>query len=276
MITRFDHIAVVVRDFDRTVRNYEILFGRRPSWRGVMPGSQHAWFAFGDMALDVIAAKGVGPQADALRAHIEKYGEGIWGVGLSVPKLAEAVHLFERRGLSFQAAHIARTKNEEGQERAWHVQPLTRKATHGAVMFLVEDGGHNDEIQPVSDGVETLDHIVVSTLHPERAVALYGGRLGLDLRLDRVNAQWGARQLFFRCGNAILEIAVNLNKPVSDAPDTFGGLAWRVKNSAQVHARVSAAGLSVSDRRPGRKPGTEVFTVREGTGGIATLILAQS
>ena len=38
-------------------------------------------------------------------------------------------------------------------------------------------------VDPTS--VAALDHIVVATENPERAVTLYGGRLGLDLRLDR-------------------------------------------------------------------------------------------
>src|SRR5882672_6442847 len=35
--------------------------------------------------------------------------------------------------------------------------------------------------------ISALDHIVVRTPNPERAIAFYAGRLGLDLRLDRSN-----------------------------------------------------------------------------------------
>ena len=38
-----------------------------------------------------------------------------------------------------------------------------------------------------------LDHVVVRTPNPERAIAFYAGRLGLDLRLDRSNPANGAR-----------------------------------------------------------------------------------
>jgi catechol 2,3-dioxygenase-like lactoylglutathione lyase family enzyme len=119
-----------------------------------------------------------------------------------------------------------------------------------------------------------LDHIVVSTTNAERTVALYGGRLGLDLRLDRTNEQWGARQLFFRCGGAVIEIGASLKTPVSDAPDKFGGLAWRVRDPQAARARIAAAGIDVSEVRKGRKRGTSVFTVRTGTGGVPTLMLS--
>ena len=40
---------------------------------------------------------------------------------------------------------------------------------------------------------------------PERAAALYGARLGLDMALDRSHPDWG-RLMFFRCGDLIVEV----------------------------------------------------------------------
>ena len=157
---------------------------------------------------------------------------------------------------------------------------MKRKSANGVALFLVENKP-DAATWPVAPAtvaedaaVGTLDHIVIQTPNPERAVALYGGRLGLDLRLDRSNEQWGARQLFFRCGGAIVEIGASLKTPVSEAPDKFGGLAWRVRDPESARARIAAAGLDVSELRKGRKPGTSVFTVRSGTGGVPTLMLS--
>ena len=50
-----------------------------------------------------------------------------------------------------------------------------------------------------------MDHVVVSTPDPERAAALYGARLGLDMALDRSHPDWG-RLMFFRCGDLIVEV----------------------------------------------------------------------
>jgi catechol 2,3-dioxygenase-like lactoylglutathione lyase family enzyme len=280
MITGIDHIAILVRDFDRTVANYETIFGRAPNWRGFMPGGRHAWFQFAGMALDVIGTHGGGPEADASRAEIEKFGDAIWGLGFSVPDLDAATRLFERRGLNFLPRHTTRTKNAEGIERAWEAVVMKRKSANGVALFLVE---HKPDAAkwPVATAavaedaaVSALDHIVVSTTNAERTVALYGGRLGLDLRLDRTNEQWGARQLFFRCGGAVVEIGASLKMPVSDAPDKFGGLAWRVRDPEAARARIAAAGIDVSELRKGRKPGTSVFTVRNGTGGVPSLMLS--
>jgi len=280
MITGIDHIAILVRDFEVTVAGYETIFGRSPNWRGSMPGGCHAWFQFPDVALDIIGATGTGPPADASRAEVEKYGDAIRGLGFSVPDLDGATRLFERRGLAFLPRHTTRTTNAQRDERTWELAVLKRHSANGVALFLVENRADAAKwpVAPTNvaedAAVGTLDHIVVNTANPERAVGLYGGRLGLDLRLDRSNAQWGARQLFFRCGAAVVEVGASLKTPVSDAPDRFGGLAWRVRDAKSAQARIAAAGIDVSEVRPGRKPGTSVFTVRSATGGVPTLMLA--
>ncbi|HEV2653175.1 MAG TPA: VOC family protein [Rhizomicrobium sp.] len=276
MITGIDHIAIQVRDLDSTVAHYETIFGRAPNWRGGMTGVRQVWFQFQNAALDIIAADGDSPAAQRVRADIDKFGEGLWGLGLTVPKLDEAVHRFARRGLEFLPAHTTMTQEISGKERRWEIAMMKRRSGNGVSLFLVEHAPWPNSPAHVPDdqSVAALDHIVVATENPERAVTLYGGRLGLDLRLDRVNEQWGARQLFFRTGDAVVEVGANLKNPVSDAPDKFGGLAWRVKDPAAAHARIAAAGIDVSELRKGRKPGTQVFTVREGTGGVPTLMLA--
>jgi catechol 2,3-dioxygenase-like lactoylglutathione lyase family enzyme len=121
--------------------------------------------------------------------------------------------------------------------------------------------------------VASLDHVVVRTPNPERAIAFYGGRLGLDLRLDRSNPEWGARLLFFRCGDLVVEIAHDLKKGVSDAPDHLWGLSWRVADIAAAQARLRTAGLDVSEPRAGRRPGSQVVAVKNGTEGVPTILI---
>lgn len=280
MITGIDHVAILVRDFDSTVKSYETIFGRKPNWQGFMPGGRHAWFQFDGVALDIIGSEGTGPEADASRAEITKFGDAIWGLGFSVPDLDAATKLFERRGLNYLPRHTTWTKSAEGVERNWEVAVMKRKSANGVALFLVENkpDGMRWPTAPTNvapdAAVSALDHIVINTANPERAVTLYGGRLGLDLRLDRTNEQWGARQLFFRCGEAVVEIGASTKSPVSDAPDKFGGLAWRVHDPHAARARIAAAGIDVSDVRTGRKSSTFVFTVRNGTGGVPTLMLS--
>jgi catechol 2,3-dioxygenase-like lactoylglutathione lyase family enzyme len=275
MITGIDHIAIQVRDLDATVAAYEVIFGRKANWHGNVGGARHVWFQFADMALDVIGADNESPAGKSALEYIDKHGEGVWGLGFSVVDLDAARHTLERRGLEFTGTHITRSTDAEGRERTWRLAIARRKSTYGPAQFIVEKQEPWPVAPETADAtVSTLDHIVVHSQNPDRALAHYGARLGLDLRLDRANEQWGARQQFFRCGSAVVEIGMSLKKPVSDAPDSFGGLAWRVAEPEKVQARIAAAGIDVSEVRKGRKPGTAVFTVRAGTGGVPTLMLS--
>jgi hypothetical protein len=48
-----------------------------------------------------------------------------------------------------------------------------------------------------------------------------------------------------------------------------------VRDPAAARARLAAAGFDVSDVRPGRKPGTSVFTVRSGVPGAPSLFIGE-
>jgi catechol 2,3-dioxygenase-like lactoylglutathione lyase family enzyme len=154
---------------------------------------------------------------------------------------------------------------------------LSTEATHGVPIALVE----RTEAPPPSPllksseaaSIASLDHVVIRSPNPERAIALYAGRLGLDLRLDRSNPEWGSRLLFFRCGDLVVEIAHDLKKGVSDAPDRLWGLSWRAPDVAKANERLKKAGVEVSEPRDGRRPGTQVFTVHSHTANVPTIVI---
>ena len=154
---------------------------------------------------------------------------------------------------------------------------LSTEATHGVPIALVEraEAQMPSPLLKSSEAaaISSLDHVVVRTPSPERAVALYAGRLGLDLRLDRSNPDWGSRLLFFRCGDLVVEIAHDLKKGVSDAPDQLWGLSWRAPDVAKANERLKTAGVEVSEPRNGRRPGTQVFTVQSHTANVPTIVI---
>jgi catechol 2,3-dioxygenase-like lactoylglutathione lyase family enzyme len=279
MITDFDHVALTVRDLDETVDAYRVLLGREPNWRGTVEGARHAWFQLPNMALDINAPHGEGRAADEMRAQLDKWGEGIWGIGFAAADLDATTRMLERRGVALFPAAITRSRTDNGDERSWRIAMARRNSTHGVAQFFVErpPGTRPWPVSPPIGEEETaiagLDHVVIQTPNADRALAHYGARLGLDLRLDRSNEQWGSRLLFFRCGGLIVEIGASLKSPPGDGKDRFGGLAWRMRDAGPVHARLKAAGFDISELRKGRKPGTRVFTVRTRTANVPTLML---
>ena len=120
-----------------------------------------------------------------------------------------------------------------------------------------------------------MDHVVVATPDPERAAALYGARLGLDMALDRSHPDWG-RLMFFRCGDLIVEVAHHPGKDDKATTDKLYGISWRVTDMDATRARLVASGIDVSEIRIGRRPGTRVMTVKSGTCGVPTLLIEKT
>jgi len=268
MIEALNHIAIAVRDLDRAASAYGALLGRRADWREEAAGARHAWFQLSNMALDIVQADGPGESGERVRAQIEAHGEGLWGLAFEVTNLDETRRLLSRRGApTAEPASLLSTD-------AWRLAFVDPAATHGVSIALAERTGRFTAKPAPADAVQALDHVVIHTANPDRAVALYGARLGLDFRLDRSNPQWGSRLMFFRCGAAVVEIGARLGGEASDAPDKLSGLAWRVADPDAAQARLAKAGFDVSEVRGGRKPGTRIFTIRSGVPGAPTVMMS--
>jgi catechol 2,3-dioxygenase-like lactoylglutathione lyase family enzyme len=252
VVHALDSITLGVASPDAARQSYAVLLGHSPAAEGA-----HAQMQLANVRLEFVAKPS---SAD----------EGLAGIAFAVGDLAKAQHLLERRGLRL---HLA---NDDGGADARRLHVAT-DSTHGVPISLVQRTPQATATVRIGSGpdasVSGLDHVVIRTPNPERAVALYAGRLGLSLRLDRSEPSWGARLLFFRCGDLVLEVAHDLKAGVSDEPDKLWGLSWRVPDIAGAHARVTAAGVEVSDIRTGRRPGTRLFTVRSHAAGVPAIMI---
>ena len=270
-ITALDHIAMVVHDLDVAVDGYAKLFGREPDWRGASGPVRHAWFQLGNTALDIIAPGELGPSGAWLKAN----GEGLWGLAFASDDVEAERKRLARLTMPSTDVMPIRTRSAAGEARTWPTSILDTDATAGVTTFLVGETPDWPPCPVVGDAaaaVSGLDHVVVSTRHPNRAAALYGARLGLDFKLDRSNEAWGTRLMFFKIGDLVVEVAHQLKNEPNDDPDSLWGLTWRVPDVAAAHARIGQA-FAVSEVREGRKPGTRVFTIKNAPAGVPTLII---
>jgi catechol 2,3-dioxygenase-like lactoylglutathione lyase family enzyme len=240
MIAALDHLVLRASSVDVAVAAYETLLGRRASQGRLQVGNVSLTFERSDET------------------------PGLAAMVFATPAIAQAAQLLERRAVPI--------------EKADDLLVLSLDATHQVPIRLIEQSEKTGAPSPLtiedeSASITALDHVVIRTPNPERAIALYAGRLGLDLRLDRSNPKWGARLLFFRCGDLVVEISHDLNQGVSDGPDRLWGLAWRAPDIGRTHRRLEAAGIDVSEPRDGRRPGSQVFTVRSHTEDVPTLVI---
>jgi catechol 2,3-dioxygenase-like lactoylglutathione lyase family enzyme len=256
LISGIDHVVIAVRDLAASVAAYETLLNRAASPVQTADGVATALIPTCNIAVELMAPVAPGDSADRLRVALED-GEGLKSLVFAVSDIERMHKRCERVGLAPQA--IAERDN-------WRSFRADTERTHGVRLFFMERG---DPLASSPGG--GLDHIVIRTSDPERAAALYGARLGLDMRLDREVT--GRRLMFFRCGDAVVEI---VHDPALVGRDTLWGLSWRVANADAERERLANAGLDVSDVRAGMKPGTRVFTARDGTSGVPTLMIEPS
>jgi len=273
MLTALNHIALVVRDLSSATKRYTEMFAHEPVWHGIDNGVEHVRFQFSNMALEIVSPHSSGNYGDRARTQLDQFGEGIWGIAFATTDIAKARHVLQRRGIACSEIVQHRSMHiNQATERLWATTSLAAENTFGPTLEVIQESS-GFPMQSTSSGVVSLDHVVIYTSHPERAAALYGARLGLEMKLDRTNPDWGSRLMFFKCGDLIIEIAHSLKKSESTAPDKAWGLSWRVVNAATSQQRMANAGFNVSEVRIGRKPGTQVFTVRDAPANVPTIVM---
>ena len=145
---------------------------------------------------------------------------------------------------------------------------------HGVPLYAVASTADERPTLPAGPGARAIDHVVVQTVLPERAIAFWLDGGGLRLALDRTFPERGLRLQFFRSAGMTLEYASPHPRADGvDAPDRLHGVSYRVGDLGAHRAALLAAGVDVSELRTGMRPGTRVATVRAGTGGVPTLLL---
>lgn len=277
MITGLDHAVILVRDIEAAIEGYRTLLGGSPVWRAEKDGVATAIFTLANTSLELMAPVAEGEGADRVRTVLDAQGEGLASVAFAVDDIDKARHRLARLGLSPSEISDGESRDlDSGRTMTWKRVRTDKDATGGVRMFFVQRTAPFASSPATVDApIDALDHIVLSTPNPERAAALYGARLGLDMKLDRTVAALQTRFLFFRTGGLVFEIIHSLKTGKGDGPDKIFGFSWRVADLEATRARLQQAGLEVSELREGRKPGTRVFTVRTGTFGVPTIVIEQ-
>jgi catechol 2,3-dioxygenase-like lactoylglutathione lyase family enzyme len=277
MITGLDHVVVLVSDIKDGAAAYQTLFARTPSWQAGGDGVERVLFTLDNMTLELMAPSGDGATADRVRAVIADQGEGLASLCFRTNDIAKMHRRLDR--LTLKPEPIADAESQDattGATLSWKRIRAATDRTRGVRLFFLELAKERPlSVRTEPASITAMDHVVIGTADPEGAAALYGARLGLDMALDRSHPEWG-RLMFFRCGDLVVEVAHRPGSDAPTAPDKLRGICWRVADVTAARARLVEAGLDVSEARPGRKPGTKVMTVRNGTCGVPTLLVERT
>ena len=277
MITGLDHVVILVGDIAAGAVAYQTLFARAPAWRNAGEGAERVLFTLDNMTLELMSPDGEGAAANRIRAVMAEQGEGLASSCFRTGDIAKMHRRLDRLTLKPEPVAEAESRDAtSGATLSWKRTRAATEATRGVRMFFLELAKERPlSVRTIPASVTAMDHVVVSTADPERAAALYGARLGLDMALDRSHADWG-RLMFFRCGDLIVEVVHRPGKDTDTKHDRLWGLSWRVADIDATRARLVSSGVDVSDVRTGRKPGTRVATVRNSTCGIPTLLVERT
>ncbi len=277
LISGLDHAVLLCPEIDMGVAVYAAVLGREADWRAQADGVATALFRLGNMSLELMAPASSSPAADRLSEIIREEGPGLKSLAFATPDMDAAHRTFTRRGLAPSEITEGSSRNSKSHEtRTWRRFRCEDDQTAGLRVFVLE----NTDPLPAPketgpENVHALDHLVINTDNPDRALGLFGAKLGLRLALDRSFEAWGARLIFFRTGGLTLEIAYQTGETANTGrSDMLWGLSWQVGDLDAAHARLSRCGLQVSEIRTGRKPGSRVFTLRDGTMNVPTLFIS--
>lgn len=273
MLTHFDHVTIAVKDLDAAIECYRLLLGSEPSWRGDHPelGTQAALFALSNGCIELLSPIEGAPEADGLRDLLVARGEGVQAIAFGGTDASALSTLLRSRGVRATRPTHGSARGPNGELRHYQSVELSTRDTRGLSVLAVErpDAATlRAAVPPTAECVDALDHVLIATSAVDAARSLYANGLGLRLALDTEFG--GRRMLFLRVGGVTIEV-------VHDATlgdlDRFTGIAYRTRDLNAAHARLRDAGFSVGEPRAGNKPGTHVFSVRDGTCGVPTLIL---
>lgn len=282
MFDALDHVILAVRDLDDATRRYATLLSRSPSWRGEHPGwgTANALFRLDNTYLELITAHGDGPLGDLVAQRLDRHGDGPMGLAFAAADLDAAHTQLIANGFEPPPVSPGLGRDTDtALTRTWRGVVLPQARTRGVLTIVIEHESPDrlplaTPIGPDDAIVTGLDHVVVQTSDADGALALYRDGLGLRVVLDRNFPDWGMRLVFLRVGGITVELAQPLHdEQLQAGTDLVWGFSWRIPSADAAHARLRQAGLEVSEIRPGRKPGTRVISVKDGTCGVPTLFI---
>jgi catechol 2,3-dioxygenase-like lactoylglutathione lyase family enzyme len=277
VITGLDHVVVLTGDISAASAAYQTLLARAPSWQYGGGGADRVLFTLDNTTIELVAPSGEDDNAERIRSILDAQGEGLASICFRTGDIAKMHRRLDRLALKPEPVADVESRDAVSNDTmSWKRTRTATETTRGVRLFFLELAKERlPSAQTAAGSITAMDHVVVSTSDPERAAALYGARLGLDMALDRSHPDWG-RLMFFRCGDLIVEVTHRPGKSADTSQDRLSGLCWRVTDIDATHARLVQAGVDVSEVRPGRKPGTRVMTVRSGTCGVPTLLVQPS
>ncbi|MCC8936592.1 VOC family protein [Bradyrhizobium sp. Arg68] len=276
MIIGLHHVSLAYSDLELGIRTYSELLGRKPSARSQENGAECAYFVLANSALRIVSPSKESAAAAPIRQMLETKDGVLFELGFQVEDINRTWQLLSKISLSSGDVQTFETADllHPGGTLRWRTLEFDNRLSHGVNIRFVQPL----TVLPVSKSFTEspllrTELLVIQTGDPERALGLYAARFHLKLLFDRTNVDTGNRLVQLACGDLLLELSHSGVKNSPSKPDHIWGIGWSVAHAEAAQARLSNTGRNVSSVKDGAQPGTRVFTIRDGTCGVPTLVV---
>jgi len=250
MIKSLDRITYLANSLEKAEKTFSSFFNLKPSKRVISAEKKYESliYIFENMCFEVIEKK------DDLSEKNKLYGFSLLSDDLS--------------SIDISIISEKNNRQEEFEDKVQSVKSIDIKQSPD-FQLLVNEYENLDMDRANENNLFALDHLVLTTNKSDNLIDLYEKELGIRLALDQFVEKWGGRMLFFRTGQATIEVIDNK----VEGNDQFWGLAWKTKDIRKKREYLIENGFNVSDVKDGRKKDTLVATVKFDEVKIPTLLV---
>ena len=250
MIKSLDRITYLASSLEKAEKTFSSFFDLKPSKRVISTDKNYESliYIFENMCFEVIEKK------DDLSEKNKLYGFSLLSDDLS--------------SIDISIISEKNNRQEEFEDKVQSVKSIDIKQSPD-FQLLVNEYENLDMDRANENNLFALDHLVLTTNKSDDLINLYEKELGIRLALDQFVEKWGGRMLFFRTGQATIEVIDNK----VEGNDQFWGLAWKTKDIRKKREYLVENGFNVSDVKDGRKKDTLVATVKFDEIKIPTLLV---
>ncbi len=249
MIKSLDRITYLANSLEKAEKTFSSFFNLKPSKRVISAEKNYESliYIFENMCFEVI-------EKDDLSEKNKLYGFSLLSDDLS--------------SIDISIISEKNNRQEEFEDKVQSVKSIDIKQSPD-FQLLVNEYENLDMDRANENNLFALDHLVLTTNKSDDLIDLYEKELGIRLALDQFVEKWGGRMLFFRTGQATIEVIDNK----VEGNDQFWGLAWKTKDIRKKREYLIENGFNVSDVKDGRKKDTLVATVKFDEVKIPTLLV---
>ena len=250
MIKSLDRITYLASSLEKAEKTFSSFFDLKPSKRVISAEKNYESliYIFENVYFEVIEKK------DDLSEKNKLYGFSLLSDDLS--------------SIDISIISEKNNRQEEFEDKVQSVKSIDIKQSPD-FQLLVNEYENLDMDRANENNLFALDHLVLTTNKSDDLINLYEKELGIRLALDQFVEKWGGRMLFFRTGQATIEVIDNK----VEGNDQFWGLAWKTKDIRKKREYLIENDFNVSDVKDGRKKDTLVATVKFDEVKIPTLLV---